>query len=66
MILLDINWEENLRKAHAIKLSGFGHNWGNLGAEEWRRTAKQLKSSLNSRIKEINRLIKLGQAIYKE
>ena len=58
MITLEINWEQNLREAHqgALKTRS-GNN---------RVMAGNLRRSLNTRIKEINKMILAGTAVYRE
>ena len=58
MITLEINWEQNLREAHQGALrSRTGND---------RVMAGNLTRSLNARIKEINKMIAAGTAVYKE
>ena len=58
MITLDITWEQNLRNAHqgALK-TRYGND---------RIMAGNLRRSLNTRIKEINKMIAAGTAVYRE
>ena len=58
MITLDINWEQNLRNAHQGALKARSGND--------RVMAGNLTRSLNARIKEINKMILAGAAVYKE
>ena len=58
MITLDINWEQNLRNAHQGALKSRSGND--------REMARRLTSSLNARIKEINKMIAAGTAVYRE
>ena len=55
MIALEINWEQELKKAHQGRF--FTGPAENIPA---------LKRSLNSRIKEINKMIAAGTAVYRE
>ena len=58
MITLEIEWEKNLRDAHQGALKG---RYGND-----RLMVGNLTRSLNARIKEINKMILAGTAIYRE
>ena len=58
MILLEINWEQNLREAHQGALRSRSGND--------RVMAGNLTRSLNARIKEINKMILAGTAVYRE
>ena len=58
MITLDINWEQNLRNAHQGALKTRSGND--------RVMAGNLRRSLNTRIKEIDKMILAGTAVYRE
>ena len=58
MITLEINWEQNLREAHQGALKARSGND--------RVMAGNLTRSLNARIKEINKMILAGTAVYRE
>ena len=58
MITLEINWEQNLREAHQGALKTRSGND--------RVMAGNLRRSLNTRIKEINKMIAAGTAVYRE
>lgn len=53
MIILHINWEDNLRKAWDVDLKSYG---------SMTYTLKHMKRELNSRIKEIRALVISGYA----
>ena len=58
MITLDINWEQNLRNAHQGALKTRSGND--------RVMAGNLRRSLNTRIKEIDKMTLAGTAVYRE
>ena len=58
MITLEINWEQNLREMHQGALRSRSGND--------RVMAGNLTRSLNTRIKEINKMILAGTAVYRE
>ena len=58
MTTLEINWEQNLREAHQGALKTRSGND--------RVMAGNLRRSLNTRIKEINKMIAAGTAVYRE
>ena len=58
MITLDIDWEQNLRNAHQGALKARSGND--------RVMAGNLTRSLNARVKEINKMILAGTAVYRE
>ena len=58
MITLEINWEQNLREMHQGALKARSGND--------RVMAGNLTRSLNARIKEINKMILAGTAVYRE
>lgn len=61
IILLEVDWEQELRSAHNLPKR---RDWEKMGF--WTQKAiKDARKTLNSRIKEIKRMIVAGEARYK-